>query len=498
VLDEAGTGLSEFITVGVDDETRNAIGALPKGLGLLGALITNAEALRVPDIGEHPLTTGFPPNHPPMTSFLGVPIRVRDEVFGNLYLTEKAGGDAFTDVDEELVSGLAAAAGVAIENARLVEQLGRREAALTAMHAVATALVGAAEPDAGLQLVASHARELAGADVATFALPSDDGETLVMAICVGPLGAGLDGVRFPREGSVSGEVLRTGQPIVIDDLSIDHRTVQPQVRRGDIGPAMFVALTADGEPFGTLSLGRRVGAPQFHPADLEVLRWFATQASVALESDRSRQRSQHLSMLEDHERIARDLHDTVIQRLFAAGLSLQATAALAKDDHLVRRLSAAVDDLDVVVRLIRSVIFDIGAPGTALDAGARREMLGVVHDAATTLGFEPRVVFDGPIDARTPPALANEAIAVLREALSNAARHARSGRVDIEVGVTGVDFTVRVVDDGVGLPANASTSGGNGLVNMRSRAERLGGRLDIQRGEGGGTVIDWRVPLPPA
>src|SRR5579859_132436 len=182
VLDESGTELSEFITVGIDADTQRAIGALPKGLGLLGALITDARPLRLADLTEHPERSGFPPNHPPMTSFLGVPIRAHQEVFGNLYLTDKMTGEVFTDVDEELVLGLAAAAGVAIHNARLFAQVRRREAALAAMQEVATALVGGSEPLESLRLVARHARELVGADLATVAVPEDGGEMLVLEV----------------------------------------------------------------------------------------------------------------------------------------------------------------------------------------------------------------------------------------------------------------------------------------------------------------------------
>ena len=299
VLDEKRTALAEFITVGLDDDSRRRIGSLPKGLGLLGALISYARPLRVADLSKYPGRSGFPANHPHMTSFLGVPIRVRDEVFGNLYLTDKRDAEAFTDVDEELMQGLAAAAGVAIDNARLFDQLRRREAAVSALQEVASSVLGGAEPGDTLRFVAERARVLANADLATFALPTADNETLVMEVTDGRLGVDLTGVRFPVAGSVTGDVLRTGETAIIADLSRDLRRDQPQVRDGEVGPAIFVALTADDQPFGTLFVGRALGAPTFSFPDLEMVRSFATQASVVLDSARRRQRLVQMSLIED-------------------------------------------------------------------------------------------------------------------------------------------------------------------------------------------------------
>jgi signal transduction histidine kinase len=497
VLDESGTGLSEFITVGVDADTKRSIGPLPKGLGLLGALITDARPLRLADLREHPQRSGFPPNHPPMVSFLGVPIRVRQEVFGNLYLTDKQGGEVFTDVDEELVLGLATAAGVAIENARLFEQVRRREAALAAMQEVAAALVGGTEPVESLRLVAHHARELARADLATVALPDGDGKTLVLEVVDGSVATALAGCRFPRAGSVSGDVLATGETAVLEDASKDHRAAQPQVRVGELGPALFVALVADGSPFGTLSVARVNGSPVFSAADLEMVRSFAAQASVALERDRYRQRLQRMALLEDQERIARDLHDSVIQRLFAVGLSLQAMSGLIQEPHAHQRLVSAVDELDLIVRHIRTVIFDVEAPRSGPDHGVRARVLEVTREAGRALGFDPRVTFAGALDATVPSPLDDDLVATLREALSNITRHARASRVDVEVSVTSTALVLRVSDDGIGFAVDGATwAGGHGLRNMSRRAERLGGSFNVSAGPNSGTVLDWHAPLP--
>jgi signal transduction histidine kinase len=323
VLDETGTSLAEFITVGIDEPARRLIGPLPKGHGILGLLIREPHPIRLPDLREHPDSYGFPPNHPAMKSFLGVPVRVRDQVFGNLYLTDKTTAEVFTDIDEELVIGLAAAAGVAIENARL------------------------------------------------------------------------------------------------------HLRVR------------------------------------------------------------------ELALLEDRERIARDLHDTVIQRLFATGLRLQGAARLAQRPEVADRILQAVDDLDLTVKHIRTAIFGLEASRRAANAGLRQRVLSLASESAGALGFEPHILFDGQLDTVAEDR-ALELLAVLREALTNVARHAGAGRVDVEVTANG-DLVLRVVDDGRGL--GQRRPGGKGLANMEARAARLGGSLLAKPGQEAGTVVEWRVPL---
>jgi two-component system, NarL family, sensor histidine kinase DevS len=329
VLDDTATRLAQFITVGMDDETYQAIGHLPEGHGILGLLIVDAKPLRLPDLREHPDSYGFPPHHPPMRSFLGVPIRARDEVFGNLYLTDKKSAEVFSDIDEELVVGLAAAAGVAIENARL------------------------------------HARV------------------------------------------------------------------------------------------------------------------------------------QELALVQDRERIARDLHDTVIQRLFATGLSLQGAAGLIRGDPetAVGRVQAAVDDLDLTVRHIRSAIFQLEA-SEERGGGVRADVLDLLTEAGQALGFQPTVVFEGPVDAVTPAPVATDILATLREALSNVARHAGASRVNVVLAVQAGDrgeLMLRVTDDGIGPPA-PDQSRGHGLDNMATRARRRNGSFEIESIVPHGTAIEWRVP----
>jgi signal transduction histidine kinase len=494
VLDETGNELAQFITVGVDDDVRRAIGHLPKGLGLLGSLIVDARPLRVPALDEHPDRAGFPPNHPPMSSFLGVPIVARGEVFGNLYLTDKMTADSFSDLDEQLASGLAAAAGVVIDNARLYGTVQRREEALSAIHEVMSACVGGNDSGSTLQLVADRARELANADVATIARPTADDDILVIDVVSGSTTAdALIGAQFSVAGSVSGEVMRTGAPVVVTDASTDHRVRQPQVSSGKIGPAIWVALTVRGERVGTLSVARARDSAAFTEAELELVLLFAVQAGVVLELDVSRERTIRLSRLEDQERIARDLHDSVIQRLFATGLSLQGAIRLAADDSLGRRIVAAIDELDATIRHIRTVIFGFELPPDEAAVTLRSRTLDLCAEAARALGFEPQVTFDGPLDSVVPAPLTEGVLAVVREALSNITRHAGAHHVAVELLADRGKLTLTVRDDGVGLTAIGS--GGRGLKNMRARAVHLGGTFDATALDTGGTRLCWSVPI---
>jgi signal transduction histidine kinase len=431
-----------------------------------------------------------------MTSFLGVPVRVRGEVFGNLYLTDKTTGKGFSDVDEELALGLASAAGFSIQNARLFAQVRQREATLAAIQEVAAALVAGTESRQSLELVARHARELVGGDLATIALPEADGETLVLDV-VDPMVGALAGQRFPRAGSVSGDVMSNGGMVVLDDASLDHRDQQPQVRAGDIGPAVFIALMGEGEPLGTLSVARAAGAPAFTRTEQELVASFAAQACVVLGHDRGRQQLQRLAMLEDQERIARDLHDTVIQRLFAIGLTLQGTARLLTDPVARERMESVVEELDITVRHIRTVIFGVEHSRPDRTDGVRARVLHVTREAEGALGFEPSVTFGGALDTVVSDGVAHELVAVVREALSNVAKHAHARRVEIELVVDATNCVLRVSDDGVGIDANRPRRGGLGLSNMGARAQRLGGRLNVERAPGSeaGTVLEWCVPI---
>ncbi|HZD66244.1 MAG TPA: GAF domain-containing sensor histidine kinase [Acidimicrobiales bacterium] len=324
VLDDTHTGLAEFVTVGDPPGMAEVIGHRPEGRGILGLLITEPKPLRLADLGRHPEAAGFPPGHVPMQSFLGVPIRLGEEVFGNLYLTDKQGAPEFSQVDEQAVEGLAVAAGIAVQNARLYQQVS-------------------------------------------------------------------------------------------------------ELRR-----------------------------------------------------------------LEDRERIARDLHDTVIQRLFATGLSLQGITAYTQVPEVGRRIQTAIDDLDETIRQIRTTIFALGTTGPQV--GLRDEVVSAAGEVVPALGFQPQVRFEGPVDTTVPRGLGEHLVATLREALTNVARHARATHAEVLVAADGSEVVLTVVDNGVGVPDEPVASG-RGLPNMASRASELGGQFSLRTRPEGGSRLTWRVPI---
>jgi signal transduction histidine kinase len=490
VLDDTGTRLGQFLAVGIDDETRAAIGHVPRGIGILGLLIEDARPLRLAEIREHPASVGFPPNHPPMHSFLGVPIRVGGRVFGNLYLTEKKTGAEFTEVDEELVLGLATAAGIAISNAEVYEERRRRSTERAGLQEIASAMLTGRDTRDILEIVAARAREILQGDLATIVLPEVGDDVLTIEVAVGSDADELVGRHFAPENTITGQVLDTGAAVVVDDLACDHRTGQPHVQLGTLGPAVFVPLGTSDQTIGSLSIARAVGAPPFTLIDLEGLQQFATQATLVFGQGRRNEDLHRLSLLEDQERIARDLHDTVIQRLFATGLSLQGAARLIRDDEARQRVEAAVEDLDTTVRQIRTVIFDIEASANV--ASVRRRVMQVARGAARSLGFQPRVIFLGPVDTGIPPEVVEDLLPTLQEALSNVARHAHARSVLVDLSVSS-DITLRVIDDGIG-PRSEGRPAGYGLANMRARAAQHGGRFEVQPGPERGTVLEWSVP----
>jgi two-component system sensor histidine kinase DevS len=490
VVDGMGTGLQRFITVGLDGPTQQAIGAEPRGLGLLGVLISDVRPLRMHDLAHHPSSVGFPNGHPPMTSFLGVPVLVRDKIFGSLYLTDKIGASTFTALDEQLATGLAVAAGVAIDHARLFGEAEQHRLALAAVHEVATAFVTGTDPRETLLIIAGHARQLVGADLATVALPAD-GDTMVIEVADGPEAGAITGRQFARRDSIFGDVMRSGRTVVVDDASLDQRPAQPQVSAGRLGPGAFVALRVDGRTFGTLAVARNRGGAVFTRVELALIETFAAYAGVIVERDQDRRRNARLSVVEDQERIARNLHDTVIQRLFAAGLSLQAASSRTEEIAKLRMIEV-VDELDAVINTIRTVIFDIDARELT---GIRQQVLDLARELVAVLGFEPTVLFTGPVDTVVGANLGSELVATLREALSNVARHARARRVEVAVRAESGQLTLLVSDDGVGMSGPpAPGHAGLGVTNMTTRAAQLGGVFRLDHPRAGGTVMSWRVP----
>jgi signal transduction histidine kinase len=478
--------LTDFITHGVGEPERRLIGDLPHGHGVLGLLIEDPRPIRLPDITAHPRAYGFPPHHPPMHSFLGVPVRIRDQVFGNLYLAEKAGGGSFTDDDEELMQALSVAAGAAIENARLYEQMRRRQRWLAAAGEITGVLLGEINRATALRLVAERAREVADADLTLVLIATGDDE-LTVEVVSGAVPDGLAGSTAGAGPGELGDVVRGGHLAVVEDLGQAAGWAVPL----RTGPALLVPLTADGQTLGVLAVAYRPGeAVAAEGPDVAMVETFAGQAALALERARAQQEREMLAVLGDRERIARDLHDVVIQRLFAAGMRLQGLASHGLPPQSRERVDAVVGQLDTTIRDIRGAIFELRTPaGGAL----RTELRALVEEARGPLGFRPELTLDGPVDSAVPDDLRPVVVAVLREALSNAARHAHARTVAVEVSAAGGELAVRVTDDGVGVAPDVRSVGG--VRNLRRRAEELGGSCVLSPAQPHGTVLTWTVPL---
>jgi signal transduction histidine kinase len=474
VVAAEGVGLEEFIHVGIDTHAATGIGHLPEGKGLLGLLIEQPEAIRLDDLAAHPRSVGFPPNHPPMRGFLGVPVRVRNEVFGNLYLT-RPDDQPFTRDDEDVVRALAATAGVAIENARLFADARLRQKWLSASTDVTRRVM---EGDEGaLRLIAREVRNLAAADLVTLVLPEDD--RLRVAVADGVRAGNLQGNTYTREETLSELVLETGQPVrltdALDTAEVEGRTIY-MAGQVTVGPVMVLPLLGRERVRGTLVVAREPQRRPFTQTDMEMATTFAGHASVSLELAEARHNEERVLLLEDRARIARDLHDHVVQRLGDAvdGSGLQ----------------KVIDNLDEAIRQIRVSIFQLQPP---TNAGLRASLMEVVHEVRPGLGFDPRIDFDGPIDSVSSDDLARDVLAVVREALTNVAKHANASALQLSVHATTTQLTVTVSDDGSGIGEPSRRSG---LENMHRRAEdRRGSMVVAEVPDLGGTTVVWTVPI---
>lgn len=492
VIGPDGRRLSEFLTVGVTDERIAAIGPYPEGHGILGELIRHPEPLRLTRLSAHPASYGFPPHHPPMNSFLGVPIRVREQVFGNLYLTEKRGGAQFDEEDESVLSTLAVAAGVAIDNARLYEESRLRERWLRASAEVTHGLMSGSERAEVLGLIAGRAREITGAALAVVAVPMADTGSLTVELAIGQEAELHLGLVLPVDGSLIGTAFREGAPVSTPDIARDGR-VSPGPRRfRGLGPAVAVPIGSGDTVRGVVLLVREAGRSVFLAQETEPLQGFAAQAAVVMELADRRRDAQQIAVLQDRDRIARDLHDLAIQRLFATGMTLQSAGRLIEHREASERVARAVDDLDETIKIIRSTIFGLRSRDEAAGPGLRARAMRVVGEAAPVLGFAPGVRMEGLLDTHVPKETADHLVAVLSEALTNVARHARAGRADVVLETDGREVRLTVCDDGVGIPAGGRRSG---LRNMAERAQQLGGELKWSHPADGGTALVWRVPV---
>ena len=492
VLDPSGESrLSQFVTVGIDEEMRAKIGDLPHGRGVLGVLIKEPRAIRLTDLAEHPASYGFPPNHPPMHSFLGVPISVRGEAFGNLYLTEKRGGGEFTEADEQVVLALASAAGLAVQNARLYEQARLRQQWLEAASAIQTRLLAGTPPAEVLPDLVASARQLADADLAYLALPAADGALRVEAAD----GAGAESLRdgVIGDSSIAAEVMREGTPMSVLDAHQEPRVWSGLIQAAEVGPVLYLPLgSAESGALGTLVVARLVGQSAFGAETLRLVDTFAGQAAIAIRLGVAAADREQLAVLGDRDRIARDLHDLVIQRLFATGMALEGAMRGMQPPEKVDRVRQAVDDLDATIKEIRTSIFALQQPAPHAGEGVRQAVLHAVSAARASLGFEPDVVFHGPVDTLVTAGVAEQMLAVLREALSNVARHASASSASVSITADPTFVELVVTDNGKGLPADGRRSG---LANLARRAGDLGGEFVAEALERGGTCVRWRVPL---
>lgn len=480
-----GHELVEFVYRGIDEPTRARIGHLPEGRGVLGVLMDDPKPIRLHDIRQHPASVGFPPDHPPMRTFLGVPVRIRDEVFGNLYLTEKSDGRPFSEDDEILVEALAAAAGIAIENARLYEQSRARQSWIEATRDVANEMLSGAEPAAVFELIAAQALNLTGADAAVVAMPpdpdlqsSDAVELSVVAAAGTLLEAPVDAI--PLRDTAIGRAFRDGTPRKFASVDVGVGT--------GAGPALVLPLRATETVAGVVAAVRREDAYPFTSEQLEMMAAFADQAMLAWQLAASQRRMRELDVLTDRDRIARDLHDHVIQRLFAVGLSLQGTIPRARATEVQQRLSECVDNLQEVIQEIRTTIFNLQSAHSV--ATRLRQRLDRAIAEFSVPGLRTNVQFTGPLSV-VDATLSDHAEAVVREAVSNTVRHA--GATTMTVGVRVDDnLTIEVTDDGRGLPDDIT---GSGLTNLRNRAREAGGDFTVERRPAGGTLLRWWAPL---
>ncbi|BDY32270.1 Oxygen sensor histidine kinase response regulator DevS/DosS [Mycolicibacterium mageritense] len=477
--------LVEFIYEGIDEEMREQIGHLPEGRGVLGVLIDDPKPIRLENISHHVASVGFPPNHPPMRTFLGVPVRIRDEVFGNLYLTEKADGQPFSEDDEVLVQALAAAAGIAIDNARLYNKSKLRQAWIEATRDIGTEMLSGADPARVFELVAAESRTLSGAEMTLVAVPLDPevpaaevAELVIVATAGEYLSTGSK--TFPVNGTSVGDAFLAGVPGRLEQFDLDVGL--------DGGPALVLPLRATDMVAGVLVAIRSRGTQPFSAEQLDMMSGFANQAALAWQLATTQRQMRELSILTDRDRIARDLHDHVIQRLFAIGLALQGTIPRARMPEVRERLADSVNDLHNVIQEIRTAIFDLHGSSAGLTRLRQRLDEAVAQFADSNI--RTTVQYRGPLSA-VGPELADHAEAVVREAVSNAVRHANATTLGINIAVAD-ELAIEVIDDGDGIPDDITPSG---LKNLRERALETGGHFEVGAVPGGGTLLLWSAPL---
>ena len=492
IRDPEGNLLS-FVHEGMDADTVARIGHLPVGKGLLSLSLLDTPALRMEDLTSHPAAVGFPEHHPPMRGFLAVPITIRGSVFGNIYLTHVDPKRVFSGSDEVAARALAFAAAVAIDNAQVFERERTAVKWMDASREITTALLSSAEPHRRpLQLIADRARALTDAEQAIVLvpgdpdLPDDEVDTLVVSAAVGVHAAEVVGQRVPVDASTSGAVFRSGKPLITETLRYPIQAFTDVGQR----PAILMPLRARDEVVGVIAIARGADQPPFDESYLDLVSDFATHAAIALVLASARDDARRLTILAERERIAHDLHDHVIQRLFAAGMDLQGTLARARSPEVIDRLNRTLDDLQTIIEEIRTTIFQLKSPA-ARNGDFRHRIQQVVADLTEDRDIVTTVRMHGPMTT-VGGELADHAEAVTAEAVSNALRHSGASRLTVEISVADM-FSLDIIDNGSGIPAGNSRR--SGLANMKRRAEQLGGACEIACPPDGGTRVHWVAPL---
>ena len=490
VIGEKGS-LVEFVTTGISARERRQIGPLPQGRGILGILIQDPRPVRIKNIAEHEKSVGFPPHHPAMHSFLGAPVQAMGRVFGNIYLAEKRTAEEFSEEDQESLVVLATQAGVAIANASLYAEIRTRERWLDALRDITNQVLSSADSNTLMEKIAERALDLASADVATIVTESGAGE-LVVAASVGARSGELLGQTMPADQSISGQVMRSGRSLALADLSADRRAFQPIVRLGRHGPGFFIPLRVPGGAAGTLMVANLKGGRHFDETTRKIVESFTDQASVAIEFDKAQADLRRLGLMEERERIAKDLHDGIIQSVFAVGMNLQGAAILAGSPETAARIESSVEELDKVIRDLRNYIFGL-RPGILAD----RQLDQALRVLGQDLESRSQISVKVEVDAALAAALSSHStdiVQLTREALSNISRHAQASKVTVRLGRRGSNAVLAIEDDGVGFTQNGN-SVGNGIRNMRERAAGLGAALDISSATGKGTRLRLQIPI---
>jgi signal transduction histidine kinase len=472
--------LEQFIHVGLEEERVREIGELPRGRGLLGALIDEQVPIRLDHLRDDPRSSGFPDGHPPMDSFLGVPVRVRNETYGNLYLAEHDHGP-FSAEDQELLIALAATAGAAIEHARLYDETRRRQRWAEASAEVTAALLSD-ESDDSIAVLVDRVTQLSDADLVCVVVPESETE-LRARLARGELAELAVNTVFDRAGTAPGRALESRQPVLAETAGLPDTP---------LGPTIAIPLSTGTEIIGALTVSRRVGRERFTEADLRMVADFAAQAGVAMRLAEGRADRQRLAVIEDRGRIARDLHDTVIQRLFGAGLSLQAIAG-GVDAATAARIGDQVEILDSAIADIRTAIFAMTSTPDASRPTLRYRILDLFTELSNLFDEAPRLTFSGPVDLMVSVELADDLVAVVREGLTNVARHASATSTSASVSVEDEWVRVEIVDDGVGMPQQPTRS--SGTANLAARAAARNGTFELEAREPRGTTLIWSAPV---